>query len=44
MMDRGKGLGKRIRVGGEGAVEFLEFGFDDFREFRDFEFIMGHLV
>ena len=27
VMDRGKGLGKRIRVGGEGAVEF---GFGEF--------------
>ena len=31
-MNRGKGLGKSIRVGEEGAVKF---GFDDFRDCRD---------
>ena len=38
-MDRGKGLRKRISVGGEGAVEF---GFDYFRDYcEDAE---GYLV
>jgi hypothetical protein len=35
MVGSGKGLGSRIRLGGEGAVEFLEFGFDDLRDCRD---------
>ena len=30
-MDRGKGLGMRIRVGGKGAVEMLGFVFDEWR-------------
>ena len=32
MIDGGKGLDESIRVSGEGAVEFSEFGFDDFRD------------
>ena len=39
MMDRGYGLGKRIRVGGEGAVDF-----EDFRDCRGVEVIMGCVV
>ena len=30
-------------MGGEGAVEILEFGFDDFRDCRD-EVIVGRVV
>ena len=40
-MARGRGLGKRIR---EGAAEFLEFGFDDFRDCRDLEVIVDRAV
>ena len=43
MINRGKKLGKRIRLGGEGAMEFLEFGFDDFRDCRDFEVIVSRV-
>jgi hypothetical protein len=28
-------------VGGKGAVEFLEFGFDDLRDCRDIKVIVG---
>jgi hypothetical protein len=28
-------------LGGKGAVEFLEFGFDDLRDCRDIRVIMG---
>ena len=31
-------------MGGEGAVEFLEFGFDGFRDCRDGEVIVGRVV
>ena len=34
-MGRRKRFRKRIGAGGEGAVEFSEFGFDDFRDGRD---------
>ena len=44
VMDKGNGLGKGIGVGEEGAVEFLEFGFDDFRNCRDVKVIVGPLV
>ena len=44
MMNREKGLGERIRVGGEGAVEFFEFGFDDFRDGWDVEVIECRVV
>ena len=44
MMNRGKGLGEKIRVWGEGAVEFSKFGFDDFRDCRDIEFIVCRIV
>ena len=43
MMDKGKGLDKRIRVGDE-AVSFLEFEFDDFRHPRDVEVIVDRVV
>ena len=39
MMNRGMRLGDKIMVGGEGGVEFLEFGFDDFRDCWDVEVI-----
>ena len=44
MMDRGKGLGEKFRVGGESAVEFLEFGCDDYRVCRDVEVIVCRVV
>ena len=44
MVDRGKGLGKRIRVGREGAVEFLELGFDEFGGCRDFKVLVCIVV
>ena len=44
MIDRGKGSGKRIRVGGEGTVEFLELGFDVFGDCRDFKVIVGGVI
>jgi hypothetical protein len=31
-------------VGGKGAVEFLEFGFDDLRDCRDMKDIVGGMV
>jgi hypothetical protein len=39
-----KALGYRIRVGGKGPVAFLEFGFDDLRDCRDIEVIVGGMV
>jgi hypothetical protein len=30
-------------VGGKGAVEFLEFGFDDLRDCRDIKVIVGKI-
>ena len=33
-----------MRVGGEGAVEFMEFGFDDLRDSKDFKVIVGGIV
>ena len=39
-MNRGKGLGEKIKVGGEGAVEFLEFLLDDLRDGR----MLSHFV
>ena len=39
MTDRGKGLGKRII-----AVKLSEFGFDDFRDYRDVEVIVRRVV
>ena len=44
MIDRGKGLGKRIMVRGEGTMEFLELGFDDLGGCRDFKVIVGGVV
>ena len=44
MIERGKGLGEWIRVEGEGAVEFLDFGFDNFKDCRDVEVIVCLLV
>ena len=44
MISREKGFDKRIRVGGEGAVKFLEFGFGDFRDCRGVEVIVGHVI
>ena len=41
MMNRGKGLGAKIREGGAGVVEFE---FDDFRDFRYVEVIVYHVV
>ena len=41
MMNEGKGLGKRIRVGGERT---MDFGFDDFRDCKNVEVIVGHVV
>jgi hypothetical protein len=31
-------------VGGKGAVQFFEFGFDDLRNYRDIKVIMGGMV
>ena len=44
MIERGKGLGKRFRVGGKGNVEFLELGLDDFGHCRDFKAIVGGMI
>ena len=40
-MNRRKGCGERIREGGLGAVEF---GFNDFKDWRDVEVIVCRLV
>ena len=44
MMNRGKRLGEKIRVGAEGALEFMEFEFDDSRDCREVEVIMSRVV
>ena len=43
-MNGGKGLREWIRVGGEGAVEFSEFGFGNFKGCRNVEVIVCRLV
>ena len=44
MIDRRKGLSERIKVGGEGTMEFSELGLDVFRDCRDFKVIVGNVV
>ena len=44
MLISGKRLGKRNKVRGEGAVEFLDFGFHDFRESMNVKVIVGRVV
>ena len=44
MTIRGKELGEKIRVGREGAVEFLEFELEDFWNCRDVEIIVCFVV
>ena len=44
MINRRKGLGKKDYGGGGGAMEFLELGFDDFRNCKDFKVIVDSVI